>query len=109
MKVINLVFLLAAVSMVSCSHGVMRGSVAMKTSANEAHVCIGDHEAKIGDRITAFANSCPSKGGRDGGPGMCEKKRLGEGTVTALLNHHYSVVKFDDGVKFDEGTFVEKR
>ena len=112
MKPINSLFLIAVFSLVGCAHGLMRGSVAMKTSDNEAHVCLGDKEVKVGDRVNAFTNYCPSKGGGragEGGGGTCEKRSLGDGTVTALLNQHYSVVKFDDGVKFDEGTIVEKR
>lgn len=102
--------LFTALALFGCAHGTMRGSVAMKTSEREAHVCLGDKEAKVGDRVAAFINSCPSKGGlAQGGPGLtCEKQRIGEGTVTKLINEHYSVVEFDEGVKFSEGTFVEK-
>lgn len=105
--------ILIALLLNACAHSGMRGGVAMKTTENEAHVCLGDREAKVGDRVTAFTNICPPRGGRpsDGGARdvTCEKRKIGEGTVTALLNEHYSVVKFDDGVQFDEGTFVEKR
>jgi len=103
--------ILSAVLLHGCSHGSMRGSVAMKTSPTEAHVCLGNKEAKVGDRVTAFNNFCTGKGSSrldGGGESACEKRKLGEGTVTTLINEHYSVVKFDDGVKFDEGTFVEK-
>ena len=111
MKLIFL-FSIAALSLTACSHGMMRGSVAMKTSDTEAHVCLGNKEVKVGDRINAFTNFCPNKSGgragdRDGG--ACEKRPLGGGVVSELLNEHYSVVKFDDGVKFAEGTLVEKK
>lgn len=107
-----LVTLVAALAVLSgCAHGLMRGSVAMKISDTEAHVCMDKSEAKVGDRVTLFRNNCPVKGGRDlgGGGGACTKVELGKGTVTETLNDHYSVVKFDPGVKFSEGTFVEKR
>jgi hypothetical protein len=92
----------------------MRGSVAMKVSDTEAHVCMNKSEVKVGDRVTLFRNNCPSKGPRgrngDGGEaGGCTKVQLGQGTVTENLNEHYSVVKFDQGVQFEEGTFVEKK
>lgn len=96
-----------------CAHGLMRGSVAMKVSDTEAHVCMDNTEAKVGDRVTLYKNNCPSTGGRVrsglGRGGKCEKVELGYGTVTEILNQHYSVVKFDSGVPFEEGTFVEKR
>lgn len=91
-----------------CAHSAMRGSVAMKTSENEAHVCMDKSEAKVGEKVRLFTSKCAPKGSpktKDGS--YCEKVYLGDGVVTANLNDHYSVVKFDDGVKFEEGTFVE--
>lgn len=100
-----------ALVLAGCSHGLMRGSVAMKVSDTEAHVCLDDTEAKVGDRVTLFKSRCSGGGGgKSGGQGRsCEKVQLGQGTVTEILNHHYSLVKFDAGVAFEEGTFVEKR
>jgi hypothetical protein len=105
-------FLVLTTLVVSCAHKTMRGGVAMKVSDTEAHVCLGEGEVKEGDRVNAFYNDCQSKdsGGKDGAYGVaCVKTRLGTGIVTKILNDHYSVVKFEDGVKFTEGTFVEKR
>src|SRR5665647_977127 len=98
---------------VSCAHhSIMRGSVAMKVSETEAHVCLGKGEVQEGDRVTAFYNDCQSKDVADN-RGVyvtpCVKAKLGKGTITKVLNDHYSVVKFDEGVKFTEGTFVEKQ
>jgi hypothetical protein len=111
MKFFNSLILISASTLVGCSHGMMRGSVAMKTGENEAHVCLGDKEVKVGDRLSAYVNHCTGKVGGPvtGGAQSCEKKLIGEGTVTELLNQHYSVVKFDEGVKFAEGTLVEKK
>lgn len=99
----------------SCStHSIMRGSVAMKTGPNEAHVCLGNNEVKVGDKVRAYKNSCKSSLGVAGksesaGPKFaCTKELAGAGVVTSLINEHYSVVKFDESVKFDEGTIVEK-
>ncbi|MGE3681008.1 MAG: hypothetical protein AB7G93_04720 [Bdellovibrionales bacterium] len=102
----------ALIALSGCAHGVMRGSVAMKTNDNEAHVCMGKGEVKAGDRVTLFRNVCTAKGGGTrygGGGGSCEKRELGMGTVQEVLNEHYSVVKFDSGIQFEEGTFVEKK
>jgi hypothetical protein len=108
MKLIQSVLLAGVTILVGCAHSSMRGSVAMKTSANEAHVCLGNKEVKVGDHVNAYKNFCPLKGARPNNiTGPCEKRALGKGIVSQLLNEHYSVVTFDDGVKFDEGTFVE--
>ncbi|PWU18872.1 MAG: hypothetical protein C5B49_06570 [Bdellovibrio sp.] len=101
----------ASVGLFGCAHTAMRGSVAMKTSDNEAHVCMGEGEVKPGDRVRLFKNVCHSKGpsGAYSGAGAgCEKKEIGEGTVKEILNQHYSLVKFDQGIQVEEGTFVEK-
>ena len=103
----------ATLILTGCAHGLMMGSVAMKVSDDEAHVCMDTAHTKVGDRLELFKNICKSpKGGLRSGLGdvaSCTKTQLGEGTVTKILNEHYSVVKFDSGVAFEEGTFVEKR
>lgn len=100
-----------AIALGGCAHGLMRGSVAMKVSDREAHVCMNRDEVKVGDRVALYRNDCPSKGGRvsSSAGATCQKKFLGDGTVTEIINDHYSLVKFDEGVQFEEGTFVEKR
>ncbi len=109
---IFLSFLLIA-NLVGCAtHSTMRGSVAMKISDTEAHVCMGDKEVKVGDKVTAFQNVCnkeTSRLSRSGNYAQCQKVKIGSGVVTELINDHYSVVKFDNNVKFGEGTIVEKQ
>src|SRR5689334_10544955 len=108
MKVKSCLVLAATIVALSgCAHSVMRGTVAMKTSDSEAHVCMGKGEVNASDRVTLFRNVCAA-----GSPRrrvLCEKREIGKGTVQGVLNEHYSVVKFDPGVEFEEGTFVEKR
>ena len=103
--------IMIAAGLSGCAHSVMRGSVAMKTSDNEAHVCLGKGEVAVGDRVALFKNVCVGTGGTSGDRGgpSCEKKEVGMGSVQKILNQHYSVVKFDQGVQFDEGSVVEKR
>lgn len=115
MKVWNLaVFGIATFSLVGCaSHSMMRGSVAMKTSDREAHVCLGDDNVKVGDRVAAFRNECKSTGveggeKRGGRSVSCKLEKLGGGKVVSILNSHYSTVEFDQGVNFNEGTVVQK-
>ena len=110
MKVLTIVGLFLMMLIASCSHA-GRGSVAMKVNDREAHVVLGKNEVKVGDRIIAFYNDCQNK---DMGTGRmygtpCVKTKLGGGIITQVLNDHYSVVEFDEGVKFTEGTFVEKQ
>jgi hypothetical protein len=104
-----LLAVLAIGTLAGCAHGNMRGSVAMKASEDEAHVCLGDNEVKPGDKVALFSSVCAARGrAQESGP-ACEKKYLGDGQVTRILNQHYSVIKVAQGVKFDEGTIVEKQ
>jgi hypothetical protein len=87
----------------------MRGSVAMKASDDEAHVCLGNDEVKLGDKVNFFKNVCTARGKAADSAAACEKKFLGQGEITELLNQHYSVVKVAKGVSFEEGNIVEKQ
>ena len=91
-----------------CAHSMMRGTVAMKASENELHVCMGDQEVKAGDHVAFFLNECRGAGGKEGSGRTCKKVRLGEGEVIRPLNEHYSLVRPNPGVKVEEGTVVEK-
>ena len=98
----------------SCAHNFMRGTVAMKTDKNTAHVCLGNNDVKIGEKLSFYTNHCigTASGARDEGGGdvrECHMKVLGTGTVTKLLNSHYSEVKTDGSFKLTEGTLVQKR
>jgi hypothetical protein len=88
----------------------MRGSVVMKVNDKQAHVCLGDGEVKEGDRVALYKNDCqprPRFAAR-GSYSSCQKVLVGKGTVTKVLNEHYSEVEVDPGVPFEEGTTVEK-
>lgn len=114
MKVLKVLSLATMFALVGCAHSTMRGSVAMKASGDEAHVCMGDNEVKAGDKVALFKNVCTGagSGGRSGDRSdsrSCKKVKLGDGVVERTLNEHYSVVKVDSGVQFEEGTVVEKQ
>lgn len=113
MKTIKLFIALMTLTILSsCAHSVMRGTVAMKTSSNEGHVCLGQGEVKTGDRVTLLKNVCTGQAASidAGSTGRtCQLEQLGMGTVQNILSDHYSVVKFDAGVPFEEGTLVERR
>ncbi|MBI2606291.1 MAG: hypothetical protein HYW49_09455 [Deltaproteobacteria bacterium] len=110
---VRFIALVATVFVIGCAHSTMRGTVAMKVSDEEAHVCMGDNEVKAGDEVALYKNVCtsPKAGVRSGsgGTGDCKKVSLGQGRVLRALNEHYSVIKVDPGVAFDEGTVVEKQ
>jgi len=112
MKYLNCLLLACATLFVSCALRATRGVVEKKVSGTEAQVCLGKGEVKEGDKVIAFYYDCQSKDGGDragayGSP--CVKTKLGKGIVTKIFNGHYSVVEFDNGVKFSEGTLVEKQ
>lgn len=113
MKFAALALTFAAVGTLSgCAHHqMMRGSVAMKANNREAHVCLGENEVKVGDRVAAYRNECKQAIdlGERGSRGVsCKLERIGGGKVVSLLNDHYSTVEFDEGVPFNEGTVVQK-
>ncbi|MBI1860909.1 MAG: hypothetical protein HYR96_08330 [Deltaproteobacteria bacterium] len=109
MKNLTLV-LSAATFLMGCAHSMMRGTVVMKDTEDELHVCMGEKEVKAGDRVAFFTNKCTPRGGREALGDRCTKIRIGEGAVIQSLNEHYSMVRPDAGVgaKVTEGTVVEK-
>lgn len=92
-----------------CAGSVHRGVVAMKRSDTTAHVCIDEEEVNVGDQLALYRNECRrdvvnSKAKKT----TCIKKKLGVGTVTGILNEHFSVVEVHPGVRFREGDVVER-
>ncbi|MBF0300977.1 MAG: hypothetical protein HQK51_19875 [Oligoflexia bacterium] len=45
---------------------------------------------------------------KSGSHSSCNKTRVGEGEISEILNENYSVVKFPNGIKVEEGDIVEK-
>lgn len=91
---------------VGCAHQLMRGTVAMRISDEEAHICLGEGEVKPGDKVAIWKNNCNRT--TTGKASFCRLERVGEGEVTKILNEHYSVMRVPAGTTFDEGTFVQK-
>ena len=107
MKILLIIILLS-----SCAHRFRRGTVAMKTGDETAHICLGHNDVAVGDKINFLKNDCEGSGiggGHDSGAVKeCEMKEIGTGTVSRLLNSHYSVVKTDGSFKLTEGTLVQR-
>ena len=87
-------------------HGTMRGSVVMKIDPTKAHVCLGVGEVAVNDHVRLFRNVCKQSAG--GRATVCAKETIADGTVTELLDEHYSVVTFPAGTAFEEGNTIEK-
>jgi len=101
--------LLALFIFSSCASRTHRGVVAMKIDEKTAHIGLSYNEVSIGDHVQLYTNKCSKLDRNTSRTGQtCEKISKGNGTVTAIINESYSVIKFDDGVIFHEGDFVEK-
>jgi hypothetical protein len=84
----------------------MRGSVVMKIDPTTAHVCLGNGEVAVNDRVRLYKNVCEAAVGRK--PSSCKKTAIADGTVKELLDEHYSVVTFPAGTSLGEGNTIEK-
>jgi hypothetical protein len=78
----------------------------MKIDPTTAHVCLGNSEVAVNDSVRLYKNVCEAA--RDRRPSVCTKTAVGDGTVTQLLDEHYSVVTFPVGTPFEEGYTIEK-
>ncbi len=103
---VAVVLISGALVLSSCASKVHRGVVAMKVDDNTAHVGLTKNEVTIGDHVELYGNRCTK--GKTVQERQCEKYGKGHGVVTGVMNENYSVVKFDSGVSFQEGDFVEK-
>ena len=91
------------VSACATGHTAMRGSVVMKVTDTDAHVCLAEGEAHVGDHVRLYKHICNSSGKRT----TCEKVAVADGEVTGLISEHYSTVRFPAGTTFAEGYTVE--
>lgn len=98
--------LIGSILVTSCASKVHRGVVAMKIDENTAHVGLNKDEVTVGDHVELYRNECV--GGSKNSESRCEKVSKGHGAVTQILNENYVTVKFDSGVSFQEGDFIEK-
>jgi|GEM_PF-6354466 len=89
----------------ACATNIHRGVVAMKVSANTAHVGLNNNEVSVGDHVELFSNQCTSIKGEER---SCRKISKGHGKVTSVINANYVAVEFNEGVAFQEGDFIEK-
>ena len=99
--------------LLACGHAQMRGSVVMKISDTEAHVCMGRGEVAAGDPVALIRHRCRQDINNFSGymtttTGPCQRIVVASGQVVRVLNEHYSVVRFPPGTPFQEGQTIEK-
>lgn len=92
------------VILLSCA-GVKKGSVSKKIDARSAEIYMEEKEVKPGDRIEAFYFDCSYRMVPES---HCLHTRTGLGTVKKNLDDQTSLVEFQDGSVFKEGTFIQK-
>ena len=81
----------------------------MKIDPVKAHVCLGRGEVAVHDHVRLYQNVCTTGAGSGSGHRVdCTKQTIADGTVTELIDDHYSVVTFPAGTTFAEGNTVEK-
>lgn len=101
----SLIALIAgALVLSSCASQLHRGVIAMKIDENTAHVGLNKNEVTVGDHVELYGNKCTTTKGQQN----CKKISKGHGIVTEVLSDDYAAVKFDSGVAFQEGDFIEK-
>lgn len=121
-KIAFVALAVSVLSFVGCAHQTMRGTVAAKLDEHNGEVCLGEKEVKAGDIITLFKNDCSHRAPKLI-PGLgilpirpkdwltpipvCHKAEIGKGRIVRTINEHYSVMRAEPGVMFQEGTVVE--
>ncbi len=101
-----LIGIVATALLSACASKLHRGVVAMKIDDHVAHVGLNKTEVTVGDHVELYGNKCSPA--TRGTPRSCLKVSKGHGIVTEVLSDDYAAVKFDDGVTFQEGDFIEK-
>jgi hypothetical protein len=103
MKHLALAVALALLSPACSRHALMRDQIVMKVSATEAHVCLRPGSFAVGDRVRVFELACVPGAVERGVE--CQRRPIGEGRVTRVLNEHYAAVEL--AVPFEEGFGIE--
>lgn len=102
----KIILIIGVLVMSSCASQLHRGVVAMKISDDTAHVGLSKNEVQVGDHVELYGNKCTNIGRNK--EHSCEKISKGHGTITQILSDNYAAVRFDQGVTFQEGDFIEK-
>lgn len=98
------VLALAAVAACATGHKAMNGSVVMKVSETEAHVCLLDGDARVGSQVQLYRHKCVTQYGKRYD---CGKQLVAVGTISERIGDHYALVTFPQGTTYEEGYTVE--
>ena len=96
-----------------CAHSHPRGTVVLKDSPKEGHVCIEHDKIAPGDTVKVFKNKCKTTSvstGRHGSRSKtsCEKQLVGEGRIIESSNEHFAKIEALGDLNLEEGFIVEK-
>jgi hypothetical protein len=116
MSAVSLSFVaLAFTTVAGCAtgHKAMNGSVIMKVSETQAHVCLLDQEATVGAQVQLYRHDCKGQYDKPGTPYNrtayeCKKEAVAIGTIAQKMGGHYALVTFPQGTQYEEGYTVEQ-
>lgn len=93
-------------------HGHTRGTVVLSDDGKEAHVCLGEKEVKVGDKVDVFEAVCKKEQvaliRSPRYQTKCERVARGQAEVVEVSDEHYSKVKAFGDLSLEEGQIVEK-
>lgn len=104
-------FLMNACATLS-GHDHARGTVVLSDDGKEAHVCLGNKEIKVGDKVEVFDAVCKKeqvaviRSRRY--QTKCEKIARGQAEVVDVADEHYSRVHALGDLLLKEGQIVER-
>jgi len=104
---IRSITVLAFITIAGCAtsgHQAMSGSVVMKLSDTQAHVCLFEKEAPVGTQVQLYRHTCKSQGR---GAYQCTKQSMAIGKISQTMGGHYALVTFPEGTKLEEGYTIE--
>jgi hypothetical protein len=116
MSALNRSFIvLAFTSVAACAttgHKAMNGSVVMKLSDTQAHVCLFEQDAPVGAQVQLYRHDCVGQYDKSGAPYgrtpfSCKKEAVAIGTIAQKMGGHYALVTFPQGTQYEEGYTVE--
>lgn len=106
MKNVSLLLLVTAL-VTGCAPATRRGVVALPMGDEKAQVCLGRGEAAVGDKVALYRNKCESWPSDVPNSRLCEKRRIGAGEITEIVNEHFSVARLSASIPVKEGDVVE--
>ena len=93
-------------------HQAMNGSVIMKVSETQAHVCLLEGKAAVGTQVQLYRHTCKNQYETPGTtssrtPYVCKKEAVAIGQIAQTMGGHYALVTFPQGTQYEEGYTVE--